>query len=56
MAEARIAALGLSDKITVHLLDYRKVVEKKEWEGAFDAFVCIEMVEVCSIPKLGPPA
>ena len=45
LAEARIKELGLESKITVHLLDYRKVPEVFE-PSSFDAFVALEMVEV----------
>ena len=45
-AEARIAKLGLQDKIRVHLCDYRNL--PPEFEKAFDAFVSVEMVEVRS--------
>lgn len=44
LAEERIAAEGFKDKVRVHLLDYRKL--PVEFEHQFDAFVCIEMVEV----------
>lgn len=43
LAQARISAAGLSDRITVHLMDYRDM--PKEWEGAFDRVVSIEMIE-----------
>jgi cyclopropane-fatty-acyl-phospholipid synthase len=43
LAEQRIAAAGLSDKIRVHLMDYREI--PAEFENAFDAFVSIEMLE-----------
>ncbi|KAF8335356.1 CFS1-like protein [Cantharellus anzutake] len=43
LAEERIEAVGLSDKITVHLLDYRCLPDS--FHKAFDAFVSIEMVE-----------
>ena len=46
LAEERIAAEGLADKIRVHLLDYRNLPQ--EFKHQFDAFVCIEMVEVCT--------
>ncbi|MGB0712811.1 MAG: class I SAM-dependent methyltransferase [Gammaproteobacteria bacterium] len=39
LAEARIAAAGLSDRVTVLLRDYR------DMEGEFDALVSIEMIE-----------
>jgi cyclopropane-fatty-acyl-phospholipid synthase len=44
-ARERIAALGLQDKIRVHLLDYRKVPEVFE-RSSFDSFVAVEMIEV----------
>ena len=44
LAEERIAAAGLEDMVRVHLLDYRQL--PAEFEGQFDAFICIEMVEV----------
>jgi cyclopropane-fatty-acyl-phospholipid synthase len=43
-AEGRIRTAGLQDKISVHLLDYRKL--PTEFEHKFDAFISIEMVEV----------
>ncbi|KAF8885275.1 S-adenosyl-L-methionine-dependent methyltransferase [Mucidula mucida] len=43
LAEERIAAAGLSDKITVHFMDYRDI--PTSWEHAFDAFVSVEMLE-----------
>lgn len=43
LAEERIAAAGLSDKITVHLLDYRSLPES--WHHQFDRVVSIEMIE-----------
>jgi cyclopropane-fatty-acyl-phospholipid synthase len=39
LAEERIAAAGLSDRISVELSDYRAV------EGTFDAVVSVEMIE-----------
>ncbi|KIJ24324.1 hypothetical protein M422DRAFT_80693, partial [Sphaerobolus stellatus SS14] len=45
LAEARIAEAGLSDKITVHLMDYRKIVNRPEWEHYFDRFISVEMME-----------
>ncbi|KAF8883404.1 cyclopropane-fatty-acyl-phospholipid synthase [Infundibulicybe gibba] len=44
LAEERINAAGLQDRIRVHLLDYREI--PAEFEKAFDAFVSIEMLEV----------
>lgn len=43
LAEARIAAAGLSDSITVHLLDYRSV--PAHWNHSFDRVVSCEMIE-----------
>lgn len=44
LADERIKAAGLEDKIRVHLMDYRDL--PPHFEKAFDAFVSIEMVEV----------
>lgn len=44
LAEERIKALGLQDKIRVHLMDYRDI--PAQWAGRFDAFVSVEMLEV----------
>lgn len=43
LARQRIKAAGLEDRITVHLMDYRDM--PKEWEGAFDRAISIEMIE-----------
>ncbi|KAF9004701.1 cyclopropane-fatty-acyl-phospholipid synthase [Cyathus striatus] len=43
LAEERIKAAGLQERIRVHLLDYREI--PAEFEKAFDAFVSIEMIE-----------
>ncbi|CAK5284066.1 unnamed protein product [Mycena citricolor] len=43
LAQERIAAAGLSDRITVHLMDYRNM--PADWQGAFDRVVSIEMIE-----------
>ena len=43
LARKRAAAAGLSDRIRVHLMDYRNM--PPEWEGAFDRVVSVEMVE-----------
>lgn len=43
LAQERIAAAGLTDRITVHLMDYRNM--PADWEGAFDRVVSIEMIE-----------
>ena len=49
LAEERIKAAGLENRIRVHLLDYREI--PAEFEKAFDAFVSIEMLEVSYIQK-----
>ena len=43
LTRSRAAAAGLSDRIRVHLMDYRNM--PPEWEGAFDRLVSVEMVE-----------
>lgn len=43
LAEARIAKAGLTDSITVHLLDYRSLPES--FTKAFDRVISIEMIE-----------
>ncbi|KAI0761759.1 cyclopropane-fatty-acyl-phospholipid synthase [Irpex lacteus] len=43
LAEARIKAAGLEDKIRIHLLDYRDI--PSTFRHSFDAFVSIEMLE-----------
>ncbi|KAJ7643992.1 CFS1-like protein [Roridomyces roridus] len=43
LARERIAAAGLSDRIKVHLMDYRHM--PPEWQGSFDRVVSIEMIE-----------
>lgn len=43
LAQQRIREAGFEDKITVHLMDYRHM--PKEWAGAFDTFVSVEMIE-----------
>lgn len=44
LAEERIRAAGVEDRVRVHLLDYREI--PAEFEKAFDAFISIEMLEV----------
>ncbi len=44
IAEQRIAAVSLQDRVRVHLLDYRSMPD--DFEHAFDAFISVEMVEV----------
>ena len=43
LARERIALAGLSDRIIVHLMDYREM--PADWENAFDRVITIEMVE-----------
>ncbi|PPR07764.1 hypothetical protein CVT24_003714 [Panaeolus cyanescens] len=43
LAEERIATRGLSERITVHLMDYRDM--PPEWEGRFARMVSVEMIE-----------
>ena len=43
LAEARAKEAGVSDRVRVHLLDYRHL--PADWESRFDAFVAIEMLE-----------
>lgn len=43
LAQERIKAAGLDDRITVHLMDYRDM--PPEWEGVFDRVVSVEMIE-----------
>lgn len=43
LAEQRIAAEGLDNRITVHLMDYRNM--PSEWQGRFSRFVSVEMIE-----------
>ena len=43
LAEERIKAAGLEGRVRIHLMDYRDI--PPEFEGAFDAFISIEMLE-----------
>jgi cyclopropane-fatty-acyl-phospholipid synthase len=43
LAQDRIHAAGLSQRITVHLMDYRNM--PPHWEGVFDRVISIEMIE-----------
>lgn len=43
LAQKRIAAAGLSDRVTVHLMDYRNM--PPHWEGVFDRLISVEMLE-----------
>ena len=44
MAEERAREAGVGDRVRVHLCDYREM--PAEFQGAFDAFVSSEMIEV----------
>ncbi|KZT18300.1 cyclopropane-fatty-acyl-phospholipid synthase [Neolentinus lepideus HHB14362 ss-1] len=44
LADKRIHSAGLSDVVTVHLMDHRCL--PREFEGKFDACISIEMLEV----------
>ena len=50
LAEQRIAAAGLSNAITVHLMDYRDM--PASWADRFDRIVSIEMLEAVGIEFL----
>lgn len=50
LAEQRIAQAGLSDKITVHLMDYRDM--PVQWTDRFDRVISIEMLEAVGIEFL----
>jgi cyclopropane-fatty-acyl-phospholipid synthase len=50
LAEQRIEQAGLSDKIKVHLMDYRDMPSK--WTDYFDRVVSIEMLEAVGIEFL----
>ncbi|KAF7299608.1 hypothetical protein HMN09_00966200 [Mycena chlorophos] len=43
LARERIAAAGLSDRIKVHLMDYRSM--PAEWQNSFDRVISVEMIE-----------
>jgi cyclopropane-fatty-acyl-phospholipid synthase len=45
LAEEQVTAAGLHGRVRIHLLDYREV--PTSWDGQFDAFVSVEMLEVC---------
>jgi len=47
LADERVAEAGLSDRVRVHLLDYRNLPES--WHHQFDAFVSCEMVEAVGL-------
>lgn len=50
LAEQRIQQAGLSDKIKVHLMDYRDM--PIEWNERFDRIISIEMLEAVGIEYL----
>lgn len=45
LASSRIALAGMSDRITVHLMDFREMRSKPDWAGMFDKFISVEMIE-----------
>lgn len=45
LATKRIEEAGFSDRITVHLMDYRDCLKKPEFNSTFDRFVSVEMIE-----------
>ncbi|KAJ6590067.1 CFS1-like protein [Mycena vulgaris] len=45
LARERINDAGVSDRVTVHCMDFREALLKPEWAGAFDRFISIEMIE-----------
>ncbi|PLW39995.1 hypothetical protein PCANC_11531 [Puccinia coronata f. sp. avenae] len=52
LAEKRISAAGLKDKIIVHLMDYRDI--PRSFERPFDRVVSVEMLESVGIQFLIP--
>ncbi|KAL0952493.1 hypothetical protein HGRIS_006756 [Hohenbuehelia grisea] len=44
-ARKRITSAGLSDRITVHDMDFRECRAHPDWQGAFDRFISVEMME-----------
>ncbi|KAF7353522.1 Cyclopropane-fatty-acyl-phospholipid synthase [Mycena sanguinolenta] len=51
LTEERVRAAGFTDRIRVHLCDYRNL--PREFEHKFDAFVSCEMIEAVGIKHLG---
>ncbi|KAJ7641185.1 CFS1-like protein [Roridomyces roridus] len=45
LARRRIADAKLSDKITVHCMDFRDCRKNPQWAGSFDRFISVEMIE-----------
>jgi cyclopropane-fatty-acyl-phospholipid synthase len=45
LARQKIAEAGLSDRITVHTMDFRECLDRPEWKGSFDKFISVEMME-----------
>lgn len=43
LAESRIREAGLEGRVRVYLMDYRSIPQ--DWNGCFDAFVSVEMIE-----------
>lgn len=51
-ATKHIEEAGLSAKIKVHLMDFREVVKRREWQHSFDRFICIGSLETFGRDKL----
>jgi cyclopropane-fatty-acyl-phospholipid synthase len=54
LADERICAAGVEGRVRVHLMDYREI--PCAWDGCFDAFVSIEMLEVSFFAGMRIPA
>ncbi|KAG9009199.1 hypothetical protein FRB93_005695 [Tulasnella sp. JGI-2019a] len=44
-AQDKVCEAGLSDRVTVHLMDYREIKSLPDWHHAFDRVISCEMVE-----------
>ncbi|KAJ7214976.1 CFS1-like protein [Mycena pura] len=45
LARKRIEEAGVTDRVTVHCMDFRACRHRPEWQGAFDRFISVEMIE-----------
>ncbi|KIJ35044.1 hypothetical protein M422DRAFT_181217, partial [Sphaerobolus stellatus SS14] len=45
LAQQRVSEAGLSERISIHNMDFREYLGRPEWKGAFDKFISIEMME-----------
>ncbi|KIJ35027.1 hypothetical protein M422DRAFT_262765 [Sphaerobolus stellatus SS14] len=45
LAQQRVSEAGLSERISIHNMDFRECLDRAEWKGAFDKFISIEMME-----------